>query len=273
VAQPTLILTKKRFLFKRSNFLVVLNSMKIIKYPLWVLYRIWFYVLVALPILIMFPLLFLSVLKQKWYPYFFKLARIWAKIILLGMGCYWTVKRSEPLLKGQSYVFVANHTSMTDIMLMLVVFKNHPFVFIGKKELVKIPIFGFFYKRTCILVDRSSPESRKAVFMRAQNRIKQGSSICIFPEGGVPKESVVLDRFKAGAFRLAINHKVPLVPMTFFDNKKRLSYTFFSGSPGKMRVQVHPTISTNHLSIEDTSELSKEVFNLISNSLEADLKA
>jgi 1-acyl-sn-glycerol-3-phosphate acyltransferase len=246
---------------------------KIIKYPLWLLYRIWFYVLVALPILTMFPLLFLSVLKQKWHPFFFKLARIWAKCILIGMGHYWTVKRSEPLVKGQSYVFVANHTSMADIMLMLVVFKNHPFVFIGKKELVKIPIFGFFYKRTCILVDRSSAKSRQAVFMRAQKRIKQGSSICIFPEGGVPEESVVLDRFKAGAFRLAINHQVPLVPITFFDNKKRLSYTFFSGSPGKMRAQVHPTISTESLTIEDTGELSKKVFRLISNSLEADLKA
>ena len=89
----------------------------------------------------------------------------------------------------------------------------------------------------------------------------------------MPEESVVLDRFKAGAFRLAINHKVPLVPMTFFDNKKRLSYTFFSGSPGKMRVQVHPSISTEHLTIEDTKELGEEVFSLISNSLEADLKA
>ena len=97
------------------------------------------------------------------------------------MGCYWRVERSENLVKGQSYVFVANHTSMTDIMLMLVAVKDHPFVFIGKKELVKIPIFGFFYKRTCILVDRSSPKSRKAVFIRAQKRIMEGASICIFP--------------------------------------------------------------------------------------------
>jgi len=162
---------------------------------------------------------------------------------------------------------------MTDIMLMLVAIKDHPFVFIGKKELAKIPIFGFFYKRTCILVDRSSAKSRQAVFMRAQKRIKQGSSICIFPEGGVPEESVVLDRFKAGAFRLAINHKVPLVPMTFFDNKKRLSYTFFSGSPGKMRAKIHQIIPTEKLTIDDTKDLSEEVYNLISNSLESDLKA
>ena len=202
--------------------------MKIIKYSFWIFYRIWFYTLVATPIILMFPFFFISVLKEKWYPHFFKLARIWAKFTLIGMGCYWSIKKSESLVKGQSYVFVANHTSMTDIMLMLVAIKDNPFVFIGKKELAKIPIFGFFYKRTSILVDRSSAKSRKAVFIRAQKRIKDGASICIFPEGGVPDESVILDRFKAGAFRLAINHKIPLVPMTFFDNKQRLSFTFLA---------------------------------------------
>ena len=123
---------------------------------------------------------------------------------------------------------------MTDIMLMFVVIKNHPFVFVGKKELARIPLFGFFYKRTCILVDRGDIKSRQAVFKRAQKRIESGLSICIFPEGGVPPESVVLDRFKLGAFRLAVDHQLPLVPLSFLDNKKRLSYTIFSGSPGRM---------------------------------------
>ena len=94
----------------------------------------------------------------------------------------------------------ANHTSMADIMLMLAVIKN-PFVFVGKKELAKIPLFGFFYKRTCILVDRKSSKSRMEVFKRAQKRINQGLSICIFPEGGVPDdESVVLDILKMVLF-------------------------------------------------------------------------
>ena len=230
----------------------------------------WFYLLSSTLVIILFPLLALLLLFPDGYRPFFWIARnLWARTVLLGTG-FWmkkTFKTTVDLKKN--YMLVANHSSYIDIMLMFAAAPN-PFVFVGKKELVKIPIFGFFYKRTCILVDRSSPESRKAVFMRAQNRIKQGSSICIFPEGGVPEESVVLDRFKAGAFRLAINHKVPLVPMTFFDNKKRLSYTFFSGSPGKMRVQVHPSLSTEHLSIEDTTEFSNEVYNIILNSLEAD---
>ena len=226
------------------------------------MYRIWFYILVALPILIMFPLLIISILKEDWYPYFFKMARIWSKCILIGMGFNYKIERIQTPEKNKSYMFIANHTSMADIMLMLVSVKN-PFVFVGKKELAKIPLFGFFYKRTCILVDRSSAKSRQTVFLRAQRRLQSGLSICIFPEGGVPEEHIMLDEFKDGAFRLAINHQIPIVPITFADNKKRLSYTFFSGGPGKMRVKIHEFLSTKGLTIEDTKALNKKSKNII----------
>ena len=160
--------------------------MRVFKYPFWILYRIWFYILVALPIIVLFPILIISISKEEWYPLFFKLARFWAKFILIGMGFRYIIKKEEIPDTRKSYMFVANHTSMADIMLMLVAVKN-PFVFVGKQELAKIPLFGFFYKRTCILVDRSSAKSRQAVFLRAQRRLKQGVSICIFPEGGVPE--------------------------------------------------------------------------------------
>ena len=196
--------------------------MIVFKYIFWILYRIWFYFLVIVPIIILFPILIISVSREQWYPMFFRIARFWAKIILIGMGFRWKIKKEQTLEKGKSYMFIANHTSMVDIMLMLVTVKR-PFVFVGKKELAKIPLFGFFYKKTCILVDRSSIKSRQAVFLRAQQRLNQGLSICIFPEGGVPEEHIELDVFKDGAFRLAINHKIPIVPLTFLDNKKRFS--------------------------------------------------
>ncbi|MGJ8591389.1 MAG: lysophospholipid acyltransferase family protein [Aquaticitalea sp.] len=237
--------------------------MKFIKYPFWLLYRIWFYILLAIPIIVMLPLLLISILKEEWYPMFFKLAQVWAGFILIGMGFRWHIEREEVPEARKSYMFVANHTSMADIMLMLVSLKN-PFVFVGKAELAKIPLFGFFYKRTCILVDRSSEKSRKAVFLRAQKRLKQGVSICIFPEGGVPDdESIVLDDFKDGAFRLAINHQIPVVPMTFADNKKRFSYTFFSGSPGKMRVKIHKFIPTKDMTTADTKRLNTNTRDVI----------
>ena len=182
------------------------------------------------------------------------------------MGFVYHIERDEIPDKNKSYMFVANHTSMADIMLMLVTVKN-PFVFVGKAELAKIPLFGFFYKRTCILVDRNSAKSRQAVFLRAQRRLKSGVSICIFPEGGVPEENIELDEFKDGAFRLAINHHIPIVPITFGDNKKRLSYTFFSGGPGEMRVKVHKFISTEDLSVEDTKPLNNKAKGIILNQL------
>ncbi|MFE3846935.1 lysophospholipid acyltransferase family protein [Flavobacterium sp. LB3P45] len=242
--------------------------MRGLKIIFWTLWRVWFYVLMAIPILVMFPFLVLSILTESGYPYFFKMARIWAKFILFGMGFYYKIDENQELKSDKSYMIVANHTSMADIMLMLATIKN-PFVFVGKKELSKIPLFGFFYKRTCILVDRNCSKSKMGVFNRAQKRINQGLSICIFPEGGVPEdESVLLDTFKDGAFRLAIEHKIPIVPITFADNKKRFSYTFFSGSPGFMRVKIHPHIETLGKTGENRKEMREKVRDIIYSQLE-----
>ncbi len=241
--------------------------MRILKIIFWVLWRIWFYILMGTIIIIMFPFLVISILREEWYPYFFIMARIWAKGILIGMGFRYKVEREQELEDKKSYMLVANHTSMLDIMLMLAIVKN-PFVFVGKKELVKIPLFGFFYKRTCILVDRNSPKSRMEVYERAQKRLKQGLSICIFPEGGVPDESIVLDEFKDGAFRLASEHQIPIVPMTFADNKKRFSYTFMSGSPGLLRAKVHSFIETHGKALDDKKELKNKTRAIILNQLQ-----
>ena len=246
--------------------------MKFLKYPLTLLYRIWFYILVLVPIIVLFPFILATILSEKTYPLFFKIARLWSKIILIGMGFNYSIDGDEVFEDGKSYMLVANHTSMTDIMLMLIAVKNHPFVFVGKKELAKIPIFGFIYKRVCILVDRANSKSRYQVFERAQKRIHQGLSICIFPEGGVPEEHIVLDEFKDGAFRIAIEHGLPIVPMVFFDNKKRFSYTFFSGTPGKMRAKIYPIIETKGKTLEDRNALKQQVRDIILQPLLEDLK-
>jgi len=244
--------------------------MIVFRYIFWVLYRIWFYILVIIPIIILFPILIISVSREQWYPFFFRIARFWAKIILIGMGFRWIIEKEQILEKGKSYMFIANHTSMVDIMLMLVAIKR-PFVFVGKKELAKVPLFGFFYKKTCILVDRSSVKSRQTVFLRAQKKLNQGMSICIFPEGGVPEEHIILDKFKDGAFRLAINHNIPIVPLSFLDNKKRFSYIFFSGGPGIMRVKQHKFLETLNLTIEDTKTLNHTARQVVLNSLQENI--
>jgi len=222
-------------------------------------------------ILFFLPILIVSIVKEEWYPLFFRMARGWSTFILFGMGFIPVIKREVKYKKGQSYMFVANHTSMIDIMLMLYATKN-PFVFVGKKELVKIPLFGFLYKRTCILVDRNNHRSRGKVFDSAQRKLNMGYSICIFPEGGVPDdESILLDTFKDGAFRLAIEHQIPIAPMTFLDNKKRFSYTFFSGGPGKLRVKTHDLISTTNYNLNEKKELNALTRGVILSQIESDI--
>ena len=237
------------------------------------MFRIWFYILVALPIFLFFPLLLLFTLSEKTYPQFFWLARnVWATCILYGMGCPPQITRDERLKRGKSYMLVANHTSMLDIMAMLRVSRN-PFVFVGKKELATIPVFGFFYKRVCILVDREDSKSRSAVYRRATRRLQQGLSICIFPEGGVPEEIVELDTFKDGAFKMAIAHQIPVVPITFYDNKRRFPFRFFSGGPGPLRTRVHQFFSTVDLEEIDKRGLREKVRQVILESLRSGPKS
>lgn len=221
-------------------------------------------------ILALFPILIVSILKESWYPLFFRLSQIWARGIMLGMGFYPSVTREQSLKRGESYMLVSNHTSMLDIMLMLHISKN-PFVFVGKAELAKIPLFGFFYKRTCILVDRGNARSRKAVFDQAQKRLEQGLSICIFPEGGVPSDtSMVLDSFKDGAFRLAIDHQIAIVPMVFYDNKKLFPYQFYKGGPGKMRAKVFSFIPTKGMTQDHKRTVREQTRTVILDALVRD---
>jgi 1-acyl-sn-glycerol-3-phosphate acyltransferase len=108
------------------------------------------------------------------------------------------------------------------------------------------------------------------VFQSAQGKLKQGLSVCIFPEGGVPDDSsILLDEFKDGAFRLAIAHKIPIAPMTFHDNKKRFSYDMFAkAGPGRLRVKVHNVIPTAILEMEDKRMLKNQVRQILLKELE-----
>jgi 1-acyl-sn-glycerol-3-phosphate acyltransferase len=237
--------------------------MKLFNYFFWILYRSWFYFICSTIWIILFPLLLFFSLKESWYSIVFKLGIIWSKIVLFCMGFYWEIDNIPKLEKGKNYMFISNHTSMIDIMLMISIFKNHPFVFVGKVELSKIPFFGIIYKRACILVDRSSSESRKSVFFNTKKKLDEGLSICIYPEAGVPEPSVALDKFKNGAFKIAIEHQIPIVCLTFLDNKKRFPFAFFSGKPGLLRVKYHKPQSTLGLTKSDIKSTSDQFRKLI----------
>ncbi len=163
----------------------------------------------------------------------------------------------------KNYIIVANHTSMLDILFQFLLV-NEPFLFIGKKELTRFPLFGFFYSKTNILVDRSSMKSRRQAFDVASKRLDNGLNVCIYPEGGVPEHDIRLGPFKDGAFKLAVDKNLPILIVVFPDNKKALPYKTFEGGPMRLRASVLPLIYPKGKSVSD---LKSEVREIISNEL------
>jgi 1-acyl-sn-glycerol-3-phosphate acyltransferase len=155
---------------------------------------------------------------------------------------------------------------MIDIPFLLSILKI-PITFVGKKELARYPVFGYFYKKTNVLVDRSSLQSRKQVYDEVEKFISESINIAIFPEGGVPDPAILLAPFKNGAFRMAIEHKLPILPMVFYDNKRKLPYALTQGGPGKLRYKILPVIETAGLEKKDLQDLKDYAYTLIYNEL------
>lgn len=245
--------------------------MKFLKIPILFLWRMWFYILFLITILAMIPFLLILTSDEKYYATFWKMVRIWAKILVYGMGFRLKVFADQHIERNKSYLFCPNHASLLDAFILIILSKN-PIVFIGKHEFVKIPIFGFFYKRVVIMVDRSCPESRKNVYQEAKKRLKNGISLGIFPEGLVPTENIILAPFKNGAFSLAIEFQIPIVPQVYFDGKRLFSWNFWKGGPGTIRVHQHQFIETSDLQMQHVELLKQQTFQLIYNDLVSDKK-
>jgi len=243
--------------------------MKQIKILLLLIQRLWFHILMISTVLCMSPFLIVLITKVRYYPILWKVIRVWAHVIIYGMGFRISKKIDQVLEANKSYVFCSNHASQLDPFVLMILSKN-PIVFVGKKELSKLPIFGFFYKRMVIMVNRSDVTSRSQVYKRAREKLKGGISIGIFPEGLVPSKDVILAPFKKGAFRLAIEHQIPIVPLTYYDCKRFFSWELFKGGMGTLRVRQHQFIATRGLDLTDLDATRQKTFQIIYEQLASD---
>lgn len=244
---------------KQKN-ITILAYMKYLFFPFRLIWRIWFYFLMVTTVILMTPLLLVLLSDEKYYNSFWKLMRVWSFLLIYAMGFRLKIDKEQQTDPKESYMFIANHASLLDPWIMIAMNKN-PILFVGKKELVKLPIFGFFYKKAVIMVDRKDPKSRKDVYIRIKKRLDSGLSIAIFPEGLVPTENIVLAPFTNGAFSLAIEYKMPIVTQIYYDAKRLFSWNFFKGYPGVFRVKQFKFIKTNGLTNKDIATLKNQVFN------------
>lgn len=230
------------------------------------IWRTWAALMAFLVTLILSIPLLISVSTPLFYGFFSVLARIWSFMILLLSGFIFSIKGGKNIDYSRQYMIVSNHSSAADIMLSYLSVPLQ-FVFVGKAELAKIPVFGAIYKGSNILVDRRSLDSRRSILPKAKAEIARGRSIFIYPEGTTKHHTRRLMPFKDGAFVLAIDCGIPILPVTFLDNAELFPSDELKGHPGLLRAVIDKPIETKGMSIEDKERLKEEVFNIIDSRL------
>lgn len=175
----------------------------------------------------------------------------------------WRFKRD----KKQNYIFCANHFSYLDIPVMG--FVHSPCVFVGKSSIAKVPLFGFMFRRLHIMVNRESVKSRAEVFRRAAIALDEKKSVIIFPEGGIKTVySPKMSAFKDGAFRMAIEKQIPIVPVTIpynwiiLPDDERFVIRFKSP-----KIVLHEPIETKGMTIGQMPQLRDRCFQVIEQEL------
>lgn len=137
----------------------------------------------------------------------------WGRIIVRSLLLPVTVEGQEHLEKEQSYVFVANHQGAFDIFLIYG-FLNRNFKWMMKRSLGSIPFVGFACRRSHqIFVDKRGPKKIKETYDRAREILQQGYSVTVFPEGA-RSFTGHMGKFRKGAFALADELQLPVVPLT-----------------------------------------------------------
>lgn len=160
------------------------------------------------PMLLGYPLVLVDPNRALSDWYFRRLARL-----MVGINPFWrvTVHGKEKLAAGGPYVLVVNHQSLADLIAMC--FLDHPTKYLGKKAAFDVPVFGWALRIAGeVPVVRGDRTSGAAAVEELGAWLERGVSVCVFPEGTRSK-SGELGTFKHGAFRLAIAHQRPVVPI------------------------------------------------------------
>jgi 1-acyl-sn-glycerol-3-phosphate acyltransferase len=231
------------------------------------IYTLWCAIVFAGLFLLLFPLFLLLIPFPAWHKHSFYLNRIWAWTALKLVGIPTEITGKEHIIKKQQYVFCSNHFSLLDILSFG--FAPNPVLYVGKKSLAKIPLFGFMFSRLHVTVDRTSLKNSYEALQNAISRMNNSRSLVMYPEGGIYSQNIPeMVRFKDGAFRAAVQKQIPLVPVTLPDNwiiLPDLKVPLITRR--KMRMIFHDPIETKGLNIDDVPALKQQVFDVIDKEL------
>lgn len=231
----------------------------------WISYKVYVLLVFFVTLVPFYPIFLYLLAKEERWPKCFVWQRRWGKVVRVFSGLRLNVQGRENL-PNPPYVIVSNHASYIDTFLMYGVIPDF-FVFIGMADLQKFPMFGrFFTSGQNIPVDRSSTRNSVLAFKIAQEKLKKGYSVAIFPEGGIKPQAPELAPFKSGAFKLALEANVPIVPIIMYNTHILLeSNDLFKtiGKPGRAPVHILKPIETRQLKQEDLIHLRQSTRDLM----------
>jgi 1-acyl-sn-glycerol-3-phosphate acyltransferase len=191
---------------------------------------------------------------------FIGIARLWMNIWLRLVGCPVTVKGKEHFKPGITYIVTCNHNSLMDVPL------SSPYIpgankTIAKSGFTRVPLFGFYYMKGAVLVDRKSEKSRRESFEKMRNVLQKKIHMCIYPEGTRNRTEEPLKKFHGGAFKLAVSSGNAIIPAVIFNSKKAmpLHKTFFLW-PQRLQLHFLEAVPVDGLTAE---QLQEKIFTIM----------
>ena len=200
--------------------------------------------------------------EPKGQRYFIAISKLWMNVWLFLVGCSVKVKGKEHFAKGRSYIVVFNHNALLDVPL------SAPYVpgankTIAKTSFAKVPLFGSFYKKGSVLVDRKNERSRSKSFDTMKKVLANGMHMCIYPEGTRNRSDQPIKQFYDGAFRLAIATQKEIIPCIITGTRKAMpiNKTFYL-LPVPLRMYFLPPIASRD---KNVNALKEEVYQVMLN--------
>jgi 1-acyl-sn-glycerol-3-phosphate acyltransferase len=191
---------------------------------------------------------------------FIIISKIWMRTWLALIGCSFKVKGLENFRKNTPYIITVNHNTLLDVPVTC------PFIpgankTIAKKSFTKIPLFGSFYRRGAVLVDRNDAKSRVESFNAMKQVLAKKMMMCIYPEGTRNRTKEQLKVFYDGAFKLALETQTAIIPALLFNTNKAMpNNKVLYLLPTKLEMHFLPPVLPEEIT---SKELKDKVFDIM----------
>jgi len=225
-----------------------------------ILYKVYFW-LIAVPLFVVSTILTASIViigcslgGENFFSYY--PGMVWSRLTCILTLCPVKVKGREHIHKKQSYVFVSNHQSAFDIFLIYG-YLGVPIKWMMRKGLAKIPFVGYACRKAGFtFVDNTSARAAHKSIREAELSLKHNRSLIVFPEGSRTPDGH-LGQFKRGAYQIAVERQLPIVPLTLNGPYKVMPIHSWNIRPHRIEMIIHPPIDSQKKNGDEKERLQQ----------------